>query len=319
MGRYRRTVSFPNPPTPRPRPSGPSAKGYHVRSASLPCVRSHPLIPQLRDEIAELRAWERARSGPGSGSLVDGLARLKGVLDSLDDVLQLPLTQDSLSTKTNVVEKLLEDFLRFVDVYGIFRASMLGLKQEVSAAQVALRRKDDSKLCLFIKVQKKIASEVGKLISAFGPVPEQLPVSPAVVVVSDYDDELDHVIRDVHRITASVSEAVFGSVSGLPGRKPTWASFGLGRKVRKEEQGRMIEAFQKVIGGVESLLELRKNNKGDKKKNNSCNEEEVMRVGVLKGMQELEDCIGEMEKESERVFRSLISTRVSLLNILTHA
>ncbi|KNA17610.1 hypothetical protein SOVF_078580 [Spinacia oleracea] len=316
MGRYRRTVSFPNPPTPHIRPA---AKGYHVRSASLPCIRSHPLIPQLRDEVNELRAWERAQFGPGSGSIVDGLARLKGVLDSLDDVLQLPLTQDSLSNKTNVVEKLLEDFLRFVDVYGIFRASMLGLKEEVSAAQVALRRKDDSKIGLFIKAQKKIATEVGKLITAIGSVPEQPPVSPSVVAVSDYDDELGYVIRDVNRLTASVSEAVFVSVSGFSGRRPTWASFGLGRKARKEEQG-LIEEFQKVIGGVENLLELRKNN--NKKKNSSNtnnNEEEVMRMGLLKGMQELEDCIGELERESERVFRSLISTRVSLLNILTHA
>ncbi|XP_021732231.1 uncharacterized protein LOC110699048 [Chenopodium quinoa] len=317
MGRYRRTVSFPNPPTPPVRPC--ANKGLHVRSASLPCVRSHPLIPQLQDEVTELRAWERARSGPGSGSVVNGLARLKGVLDSLDDVLQLPLTQDSLSTKTDVVERLLEDFLRFVDVYGRFRASMLGLKQEVSAAQVALRRKDDSKLGQYIKAQKKIAGEVSKLITTIGSVPLQqpTPVNPAVIaVVSDYDDELRHVIRDVHRLTASVTEAVFGSVSGFPGRRPVWASFGLGRKARKDEQG-MIEEFQKVTGGVEDLLELRKNIK--KKNSNNNNEEEVMRMGVLKGMQELEDCIGEMERESERVFRSLISTRVSLLNILTHA
>lgn len=258
-----------------------------------------------------------ARSGPRSGQLVDGLARLKSVLDSLDDVLQLPQTQDFLSSKTDVVEKLLEDFLRFVDVYGIFQASLLGLKQEVSAAQVALRRKDDSKLGLYMKAQKKIASEVGKLLSAVGSVPQQLPVvTSAVVVVSDYDHELGPVIRDVHRLTASVSEAVFGSVSGCYGPGRRWAGFGLGWRVKKEEQG-VIEEFQKVIGGVESLLEMRKNIKGDKKKHN--NEEEILRMGVLKGMQELEDCIGDMEKQSERVFRSLISTRVSLLNILTHA
>ncbi|KAL2895516.1 Dystrophin [Bienertia sinuspersici] len=307
MGRYRRTVSFPNPPSPNPRPA--AKAGFHVRSASLPCGRSHPLIPQLREEVDELRAWNRARAGPGLGPIVTGLARLKGVLDSLDDVLQLPLTQDSLSSKTDVVERLLEDFLRFVDVYGIFRASMLGLKQEVSAAQIALRRKDDSRLGLYIKTQKKIASEVGKLISAIGPVPEQPQVAPTTL--PDYDDELGQVIRDVHRLTALVSEAVFGSVAGSfgPGRRPGWASFGLGRKVRKEEQG-------VIIGEVESLLELRKMNKGEKKR---MNEEEEMRMKVLKEMQELEDCMGEMERESERVFRSLISTRVSLLNILTHA
>lgn len=275
------------------------------------------MIPQLRDQVNELRAWERARAGPGSGCIVDGLARLKGVLDSLDDVLQLPLTQDSLSTKTDVVEKLLEDFLRFVDAYGIFRASLLGLKQEVSEAQVALRRKDDSKLGLYIKAQKKIAGEVGKLVSPVGSISGPAAPGPTPSMVSDHEDELGEVIKDVHKITALVSEAIFGAVSGSfgPARRPAWAGFGLGRKVNKKDEQGMIEEFQKVMVDVESFLELKKN--CNKKRIN--NDEEILRNGVLKGMQNLEDCVGEMEKESERVFRTLISTRVSLLNILTHA
>ena len=314
MGRYRRTVSFPNPLSPQMRPGGSASKSYHVRSVSLPCYRLHPLIPQLQEELVGLQAWEWAQSGPCS-RVVDGLTRLKGVLDSLDDVLQLPMTQDSFSSKTNVVEKLLEDFLRFVDVFGIFRASMLGLKEEVTSAQVVLRRKDDLKLTLYLKAQKKIASDIGKLISTI-PVPSSNGTTNNVLN-SDSDDELGYVIRDVYRATMSVSETVLRAITGSFGlcRRPIWASFGLGKKVRKDDQA-MIEEFQKVIGRVESLVELKKNNcKGEKKKN----EEEVMRMGVLKAMQELDNCIGELEKGSERVFRSLISTRVSLLNILTHA
>jgi hypothetical protein len=34
-------------------------------------------------------------------------------------------------------------------------------------------------------------------------------------------------------------------------------------------------------------------------------------------LQELEQCVGELESESEKVFRSLLQTRVSLLNIHT--
>lgn len=295
------------------RPGGSALKSYHVRSVSLPCGRSHPLISQLQDELVELRAWERAQSGPCS-NVVDGLTRLKGVLDSFDDVLQLPMTQDSFSSKTNVVEKLLEDFLCFVDVYGILRVSMLGLKEEITSAQVALRRKDDLKLTLYLKAQKKIANDIGKLIST---IPEPSSNGTTNVLNSDPDDELGLVIRDVYKATMSVSKTVLRAISGSfgPCRRPIWASFGLGKKVKKDDQA-MIEEFQKVIGGVENLVESKKNNcKGEKKKN----EEEVMRMGVLKAMQELDNCIGEMEKGSERVFRSLISTRVSLLNILTHA
>jgi len=38
---------------------------------------------------------------------------------------------------------------------------------------------------------------------------------------------------------------------------------------------------------------------------------------VLKRMQDLEECIGDIETSGQRVFRSLINTRVSLLNSLT--
>lgn len=311
--RYRRTVSFPNPgPT---FPARPATKSLHVRSVSLPSARPSPLIPQLRDEINELRAWDRDRASSsyraGSGRVCDGLARLNGILDSLDDVLQLPLTQGSLSSSTTLVEKLLEDFLQFVDVYGIFRASMLGLKQELSGAQVAIRRKDVSKMGLHVKAQKKIANEIGKLVPAVGSIPDA-DHHPPTISTLDEEEELRHVIRDVQGLTKSMSAGLFRSVSSSfgPGQKPIWDGLrlGLSRRVRK---GEGIEEFEEVVEGVEILMGLRK--KGEKEKS------EEMRKGVLRRMQELEDCIGEIERGSEKVFRSLISTRVSLLNILTHA
>ncbi|XP_074265070.1 uncharacterized protein LOC141587483 [Silene latifolia] len=239
--------------------------------------------------------------------MVTGLARLKSVLDSLDDVLQLPQTQDSL--QNDVVEKLLEDFLRFVDAYEVFHGVLLGLRQEVSSAQVAIRRKDNSKLGLYVKAHKKFANDVAKLVGTLTERSNEV-VKP--------DDEIYIVVRDACRLTASISEAVFGGMSGSfgPGRRPIWAGLGLGiRKARKEEEG--VGEFGKVVKGVESLLEFRKR-KSNNNNNNDSNREEV-KMGVLKGMQEMEECVGEMERESEKVFRSLISNRVSLLNILTHA
>lgn len=310
-----------------------------MRSASLPCNRVHPLTPQLRDELNELRVWATAArpdNKSGSDRVCEGLARLKGVLDSLDDVLQLPQTQDALSSRAEIIENLLEDFLRFVDVYGIFRGSVLGLKQELSGAQVAIRRKDASKLGLHIKAQKKIANEIGKLVSTVGSISEQpIPCTLATpnhqTCCNDDDSEdLLLVIRDVHRLTSSVSAGLFSGVSGSfgPGRKPIWVGLGLSRRPKKEDDG-IDQEFQGVIGQVENLMAgLKKNNKGSSSSSSSDNQDgdqekrrknEEMRMEVLKRMQEMEDCVGEMERESERVFRSLISTRVSLLNILTHA
>ncbi|KAK9748492.1 hypothetical protein RND81_02G061300 [Saponaria officinalis] len=295
---YRRTVSFQNP-TPNPNPNLiliPKSK--HVRSISLPCGRTHPLIPQLRDQFTDLRS----RSGPGR--VVDGLTRLKSVLDSFDDVLQLPQTLDSLSSKTDVVERLLEDFLTFVDVYEVFHVSMLGLKQEVSSAQMGIRTMDGSNLGLYVKAQKKIGSEISKLISTLE--------STTTATDEEFHDELGGVINDVHQLVVSVSKTVFDSVSGSlgPGRKPVWAGFGVGKK---DGGGGGVEEIVEVVKGVEKLMESKKKKKKDKK------EKEEMKREVLKRMHEMEECVGEFERVGERVFRSLITTRVSLLNILTHA
>jgi hypothetical protein len=45
--------------------------------------------------------------------------------------------------------------------------------------------------------------------------------------------------------------------------------------------------------------------------------EEQREALALSKLQELEQCIGELESETEKLFRSLVQTRVSLLNIHT--
>ncbi|GLT74124.1 hypothetical protein SLA2020_459410 [Shorea laevis] len=112
------------------------------RSISLPC-RSHPLISQIRDEVSELKTWSSNHENRTADWLSDDLNRLKDVHDSLCDLLQLPQTHELLSSKREFVEKVLEVFLQFVDVYGIFQSSVLTLKEAQLVAQVAVRRKDE--------------------------------------------------------------------------------------------------------------------------------------------------------------------------------
>lgn len=288
---FRRTFSFPNP-----NPSKPD-KSFHVRSASLPC-RSHPLIAQLKDGINELRSWESKSHTSTSAWLCDGLSRLKNVHDSFDDVLQLPQTQEALSRRTDWVEKLLEDFLCFADAYGIFQTSFISLKEDVFAAQGAVRRRDDLKIASHIKAQKKIAKEVSKLSYAVRCIGRcSIPVS-----ISDGDAELMVILRDVIEVTVSVSVALFNGITvPFSSEKTSWISNGLkmGKRVKADEG---IKEFRQV--GLQSLCCMKK--KGDEEVKNA-----------LKRLQDLEGAICSIEGGSERVFRSLINSRVSLLNILT--
>ncbi|XVF35854.1 hypothetical protein REPUB_Repub19eG0007100 [Reevesia pubescens] len=298
VGVFRRSLTCPNK-TPN-RPSKPSIS-QQIRSISLPC-RSHPLISQLKDEITELNTWSCNPDNRTSAWLCDGLSRLKDVHDSLHDILQLPQTHEFLSHKREWVDKLLEDFLRFVDVYGIFQISFLSLKEEQLAARVALRRKDDSKIAMHLKGRKKMAKEIAKLVSSIRCIGRySIPVSALVTIA---DTELAGVISGVVVVTVSVSLALFNGISmSFTSRKSSCMGLTLSKKAKKVKIEESIKEFQQI--GEANMWGLRK--KGD----------EEMRM-VWKRMQDLERCIDDIESGSEKALRSLINTRVSLLNTLTN-
>ncbi|KAL3840134.1 hypothetical protein ACJIZ3_024725 [Penstemon smallii] len=283
---FRRSLSFPNPPS-KPQ------KALHVRSISLPTL-PHPIISHLKDKIAELKTW---RLGSESGSrtltwLCDGLNRLKSIHESLDDLLFLPQSRESLRCGKYfyLTEKLLEDFLRLVDVYGMFQMLVLRLKSEYSAAQIAVRRKDDYKIAAHSKNLNKIAKEISKLIPnviSNG----KLTLDPAGPPY-EYDDEAEliEVINDVVKVTVLVSVALFGGISGSLAfrRTSTFMGLILGKNTSKNVT---------VEVGIRKFQEINLEN--------------------YKKMHELEDCIVEIEGCGEKAFRSLINTRVSLLNVVT--
>ncbi|KAF2324764.1 hypothetical protein GH714_016696 [Hevea brasiliensis] len=299
VGVFKRSFSFPNKlPNRPPKPS----LSHHIRSISLPC-RSHPLISQLRNGITELRIWPSKFDNRTFSWLCDGLSRLKEVHDSLDDILQLPQTQEFLRCHPTWVDNLLEDFLHFIDVYGIFQTSVLALREEHFAAQAATRKRDDSKIVLYIKSRKKMAKEMSKLAYT---IPDISKCSvPGFDKLSITDAELVSIIEDVVEVTVSVSVAIFNGISlSFASRKSSWMGvmMRLPKRAKKVKAEEGIQELQKV--NAESLWGLRK--KG---------EEEVKMV--LNGMQDLEGCIGGIESGGQKVFRSLINSRVSLLNALT--
>ncbi|XP_061372800.1 uncharacterized protein LOC133315236 [Gastrolobium bilobum] len=309
VGVFRRSLSFPNKNPNRPSQKPPIS--HHIRSISLPC-RSHPLISQIKDEINDLTIWASISKShlQTSTNLSHGLTLLKDTHETLRDILQLPQTRESFRSNPTWVEKLLEDFLRFVEAYGMFQTSILALKEEHSSAQMATRKRDESKVVVYLKAKKKMAKEMEKLVSGVRCVTQQhqqygmLQQVPVSLASNIEDNELGRVIADVMSVTVSVSVALFNGIamSFSSRRLSTWTQMiklcRKGRRVNKEHEG--IEEFQEQ----ESLGNLKK--KGD---------EEVR--SLLKRMRDLEGCICGIETVSDKVFRALINSRVALLNTLT--
>lgn len=244
------------------------------------------------------------------------MAQLKSVHDSLDDLLLLPQTKETLHSggeSEQLIEKFLEDFLHFVDIYGMFQSLVLSLKEEHLAAQVAVRKRDDFKIQIYLNTLKKMSKEITKLISSLQRRHQQHSNVPKIS--SDAITEVTGIIREVIEVTVSVSVALFSGLSislastFLSHRKSSRITLmGGGGKQKKNAVVSMtdcqgLEEFAQ-IWLFRSLWNLRKK------------DDEELKL-TTKRMYEIEDCIRGIEIGSEKAFRSLINTRVSLLNVLT--
>ncbi|XP_057440316.1 uncharacterized protein LOC130732239 [Lotus japonicus] len=320
VGVFRRSISLPNKNLNRPTVK--PAISHHIRSISLPC-RSHPLISQIKEEINGLNAWaSTSKSHPQTYTNIShGLTLLKDTHETFQHIFQLPQTQESLRCHPLWVENLLEDSLRFVDAYGTFQTLIMGLKEEHSSAQIAIRKRDESKLGMYMKSKKKFSKEMEKLVSSIRcgtqtqqqhqHLQMQVPaVSAAEALLSVADTaELGGVISDVMRVTVFVSVALFNGIAmSFAPRRFSWTqmvklSRSSTRRMNVESEG--LEELQ-LMEVEESFENLKK--KGD----------EEVRL-ILKRMRDLEECVCGIESVSEKVFRALINSRVLLLNTLTLA
>ncbi|XP_073295922.1 uncharacterized protein [Primulina huaijiensis] len=293
--RFRRSLSFPNQHS---HSSSEPPKTIHNRSTSLPC-RSHPTVSQLGAGIAHIHPWIGSVSASrDSAWLCDGLKRLNAVHDSLVDLLQLPRTRDLLRRGefSAFIERLLEDFLRFVDVYGRFQTLVLSLKDECSATEMAVRRRDGSDIDSCLKNLNRLGIQIGKLVSDL-----RYRVGGFSVPASRDDDEseLIQTIEDVLQVTSLVSVSLFGGISAsFAIRKRSYMGLKSGRWTKNSK----IEVGIRKID-MENLWALSKKVKEART--------------ASKKLHELEGCIVEIQGCGEKAFRSLINTRVSLLNLLT--
>ncbi|XP_073106443.1 uncharacterized protein [Elaeis guineensis] len=290
---FRRSLSLP-----MPNPSSPARKGralpekaYHVRSISLPC-RSHPAVASLEDEIRALRAWQTCPE-PESGSpawICAGLARIDLLHASLDDLLQLPQAQDPLRHCSSALwtDRLLDDFLRFADAYGSFRSVLISLKQTQSELQTAIRRRDEVQVASSIRSQKRIEKDLAKLAVSI----REASRSPAPALAADA--EMAGFMREVTAATAMASAAIFSGIGAVSSAASAVAAS-------------TSRASSWAVGPLRKLSMSR----------SSSLKRTDWEDGTLERSEALEECIESLESKSERVFRSLVNTRVSLLNILT--
>lgn len=287
-------------------------KNYQVRSISLPS-RSHPTTSRVEEELNKVRAFETESSVSTSKSISKGLSRLEDLYQCVDELLQMASTQRVLSHQ-KWIEQVLDSFLRLLDICGITRDSTLQINEHVRTLQSSLRRrKQDSSLEIsiahFISFRKLMKKDLKKLITTLKIIDRKFETNPELLEQNEHLCAVIRVLREVCEINIFIFQAllVFLSESATKkANKSGWFSKFIhkGAVVCEEKQVPCVNQLEDVDFALSGLWK--------------CEGLEVEKIQMAKRRLEmLEMSINEIENGLEKVFRCLIKTRTSLLNIFS--
>ncbi|KAJ9564598.1 hypothetical protein OSB04_000564 [Centaurea solstitialis] len=168
--------------------------------------RPHPSTLQVEEELTYLKTCS---SSMATVDTVSGsLVAMERLYTSVNDLLSLPLTQQALFTKDeNLVDELLDRSMKLLDVCGSIKDVMEQVKEHVRNVQSALRRKKAYPSTDASSI-RKLVKDANRAILALKKIDSKIGDNDALL---DLDHHLSAVIRSL-RDASAVSVSVFRSV-----------------------------------------------------------------------------------------------------------
>ena len=292
----------------------PSKSQYHIRSNSFP-TRPHPLFQQCDEHLCRLGASDAT----SSSSISQKLSGLEDLHDSVEKLFQLPLTQQAFiqGRQEKWVDELVDGTLRVLDMCSAAKDAVLHTKECAREVQSIMRRRRGAEVGLAGEVRKYLVSR--KVVKkAIRKALENMKASAKSTSSPANKDSVEtmaliSVLREVEAVTLEVFESLMCFISG-PKAQTKLNGWSLVSKlvykknVGCDEEENDVNEFAKVEEALQHLM----CHETAKFENSSHIE------NVQTELQSLESCVQDFEERLERLFRRLIKTRVSLLNILNY-
>ncbi|XP_073120974.1 uncharacterized protein [Henckelia pumila] len=280
---------------------------FHSRSNSFPS-KSHPVMDEIQDHLRRLKASEA--TSITAKSVNSDLVSLVDLHEGVQNLIQIPSIQQVLSHEQcgTWINEILEGSLSLVDLCGFSRDVCCSMKEYIQELESSIRRNRDktatetdikSYLVSRKKINKMISMKYVKNLKSF---------DQNSTVSVENDNNLQAIVM-VMKHAAAISFSVLNSVplflSGANGRSKSrnWSllsKFTLNHVYPETDRDcGSKDLFDLHVGASMKFMD------------------KVIVQNILKKLKESEMAIHELEDGLESLFRSLVKTRVSLLNILS--
>lgn len=264
---------------------------YHTRSISLPS-RVHPQTATLEDQLCRLRSSSTASTS--SSSICHNLCLLSDLHASFNDLIQLPHAQQTLSQGCQV-EKALDGSLKLLDICTMSKDALMITKESFQKLELSLRRRKSGESAPSDEVQnlqfsrKNVKRTVKQCLKSI----RKVEISNIKMEIQGKNPEqvaLLSIMREVEAVSHTVLRSILSFVFGTEEKSL------LSKLIPSKQTGNQGEVMEKMDRAFEAL-------KGQKTENIDFHAAESM--------------IQELEEALECLFRQLLKSRISLLNMLT--
>lgn len=261
----------------------------HSRSISLPSI-PHPSSANVEELLCRLRSSDAT----STSSLCNKVNGLKDLFESLEDLLQLPIMHSSDS------EEVLGASIRLLDLCNTMKDAFSRMRTSVQDLESSLRRREadmSSKLRSYLVCMKKVNKMVFKCLVKKSQNEKSNQTSAAVSL-----------LREVEEVSTTMFQSIFSSALAL--KQNRWSL------VFKSTQSKRVHGVTE--GNTNEAQKLQMDIKAIYKQKIDMQSDSSMIQEIQKGLMALDMNLQQCEEDLDCIFRSLIKTRVSILNALNH-
>ncbi|CAN1770784.1 hypothetical protein LINPERHAP1_LOCUS11708 [Linum perenne] len=282
-----------------------AATTFHARSNSFPS-RTHPTVSEFDEQLCRLRQSQAAST---SSSISHKLNGIQDVYECVDKLIQLPSTQQAMTQQAMIHDQneLLDGSLRVLDMCNTAKDALSQLKESVAELQSAIRRRQGDLVAetkRYLNSRKIVKKAIKKALK--GIENKKSTSSNSVEAISMFNVEAISMLRETESIVLEVLESLLSFISQSNSKSSSWSLVSKIMTSKKNE----VSANTNEFAEVDACLKTSKSSEeiqAHLKNLQPC----------IQDLENLQPCIQDLEEGVESLFRCLIKTRSSILNILS--